>query len=387
MSLVYFKLLPVELAFKIFSLACFDDKATGRSLALASKSTNELVHSVRFEAVSLCGSSQIVHFSSILAKIPRNTKHLFVSGTDRDEAEEQRTLRHSKLRRMAVDYNFISESNQDNAYVEEDWFNHIILNDRELDEKEREEAAVYAAFYKIIRHVAESVQTLFTTTIYHVWSTFPHVRMPNLTDFSATDMMYTSYAFPHPFPSLRRIHTDSRCHGRDESPIDFKTNAPALEELRITSLNESSGRFIADLVDHARRMECGDKNGLLFPATLKRVLVQQCAPPYGACCGDMYMYMQHDSFTAYIHKIANHLAESEERRAGFQLVVLPMLDIPLWLNRAVSGLTYTFDDAMRDWRSVISGEKGCWDDADRVESTVTRYISSLSGRPYDPDEF
>jgi hypothetical protein len=99
-----------------------------------------------------------------------------------------------------------------------------------------------------------NLSRLCTTTIYLVSSTFPPIWMPKLKNFSATDMMYTSYAFPHPFPSLRRINTDSRCRGRDESPIDFKTDAPVLEELRIASLNESSGRSIADLIDHAR---CG----------------------------------------------------------------------------------------------------------------------------------
>lgn len=97
-------------------------------------------------------------------------------------------------------------------------------------------------------------------------------------------------------------------------------------------------------------MEQGQTEGLAFPATLKRVILQQGPSPSNPWTD----YEECEEI------LSNAVTLLGEQSGGFQLVVLEELSMELWLKDEASGLGYFLEDARRDWADVISGRgKGC----------------------------
>jgi len=370
--------LPVELLYKILALASFDDGATGRSLALTSKLFADIGDSVRFEAVSLCGTFQIIQFAAMLERFPDrravtagNIRHLFVSGRSRREAQKQKRRMDLILREIAVNYELIAiDSDQNEKYK----INQVV--DEQIDSEsedellvgEHERSSFHTAARSVLRYSSPSLLTLFIITPYSGSETFPPFSMPNLTDLSVT-FAYTNFATTQTYPTLKRFHIDLVPIAPCGTPINLRTFAPALEELTITDMYNSESGFLDSLSAHACCLESVDKDNsaseLLFPDTIRRVLLQPCPPPYRAHCGTPYQF--HDHFIDDLIDCAKSLAETEHRRAGgFRVVLLEAPTIHLWCKGRCSGLRYSFEDARRDWTDVLLGEgRGRWDDTDR----------------------
>lgn len=209
--------LPVELLYKILALASFDDGATGRSLALTSKLFADIGDSVRFEAVSLCGTFQIIQFAAMLERFPDrravtagNIRHLFVSGRSRREAQKQKRRMDLILREIAVNYELIAiDSDQNEKYK----INQVV--DEQIDSEsedellvgEHERSSFHTAARSVLRYSSPSLLTLFIITPYSGSETFPPFSMPNLTDLSVT-FAYTNFATTQTYPTLKRFHID-----------------------------------------------------------------------------------------------------------------------------------------------------------------------------------
>lgn len=348
--------LPVEISSKILAKACFDDKATACSLNLTSKWISEVAETVRFEAVSLYGLPQIVGFAKMLEGLPPGhpkIKHLFISGIGLREAEKQRGQRQAKLRRLAVDYKLLPRAAEDDPPVGHRRGGYDVDSDYDLPQVWNDE------FHTIFHRAASSVQTLFLTTMHHLRpATAIPCSLPNLIDFSITDSGY-GISLPYELPQLRRLHTNSP-GDRDTNAIKYRKNAPALEELRFSNLYHCD-EFVDAIVAHAQCMEQGETElESAFPATMRRIILQQSAPPYGAWCGNAYM--SHEWFSRRLHRAVMDVADSGGR-GPLQLVLLKMPEVKLWLEGEINGLGYHFEDARKDWVDVISGSgNGCWGD-------------------------
>jgi hypothetical protein len=353
--------LPVEILVKILALACFDDSATAYSLALTCKRLTDVAEFVRFEAVSLCGLSQLSRFTAILEDSPHiseKIRHLFVSELSRGEAEVRRLRGEIEMRKMAVSYRIIENPtgvddglyNEDNNDDDDDVFACY-----DHSERERKQEAFYGAFHSIMQHVSTSLHTLFITTTFYGTETFPPFPMPNLTNFYFTST-YTEFSIHQTFPKLKRIITN--CCMR-ERRVDLRSHAPVLEELRITNIGEAAAGFVGALVKYAQCREAGTKDGALLPDTMKRVILQQSPPPYGAWCGNAWL--QHEDFEKCLLQAAFSVARHDNGKAGLRLVLLEKSDLESWCKGRVRGLYYTsFCDARADWLDGVCGD-GSWD--------------------------
>jgi len=355
---------PVEILVRIFEQACFDDKRTARSLSLASKVLAKIAEPIRFEAVSLYGSSQICGFASFLKKFPEHSgriKHLFISGITPKEAEELREVRVCALKELAVRRGFADETQ---AVVQQPGFK---LATKELERRVRRSLHCSTAstpideMYQIIRDVAQSLETLFIASIRSDYFTCFPCSLPNLTVLSATSGSY-SLTITHILPKLKRIHTNCYLDEWDDDgqeSIRFRIGAPVLEELRLIDIIDSSyhdGSLVEHLVQHARCMEDGREGGLLFPDTMQRIVVQQGPPVYDYRCAicDCAPY---EEFASDVSSAAVSMAESQYRRDGFSLLVLEPLDVPYCFEHERAGLGYFFEDARSDWICTISGDR------------------------------
>jgi hypothetical protein len=361
--------LPVELARKIFSQACYNDKATGCSLILTSKWIGEVVEVVRFETLSLCGVYQVKGFASTLQR-SRRVKHLFMSGIGVKEAEERRVSSDKLLRKLAVRHELIDgESDPDpteyiDADIEVRWFGGYGArhSDQALEDSVR----------AIIQSAARSLQTLFMVEL---WLSNPRVpfdtSFPELTDVSMiTD--YLGLKSNQTYPKLKRIHTTSKIRGDCSSEIvDFRQTAPVLEQLRLTGVCSYDERWLP------RALSKETPDILLFPNTMRRVIVQQCSPPYIARCGNAYISHRHLGRSleqAASLMLANSL---NGQGVGYDLVVLEAQSLTLWLKGGASGLSYCFEDARREWVDLVhdTGTDG-WDDvgATAINPNLARYV-------------
>jgi hypothetical protein len=359
---------PVELTLKILSQACFDDKATGCALSLTSKEIRGLLKTVRFEAVSLYGPVQVNGFASVLehsySDHPYLIEHLFVSGSNLKEEKEWQVKRNTRTWKLAIQYKLISSRGEvgspddipdiNNLHLFEEWM-------RTQAEREAKQRALDKALSKLIARLAPSLKTFFITSILESKSPLSFIcPLPQLTDLSVTSTG-GQFELPYRFPKLRRIHTTTGMRSfSDKSSVDFEKNAPALAELRLTNLTENNVWLLSALVWYAGHRS-GEKKeqALLLPKTMKRVILQQCSPPYGSPCGNSYM--QHRAFSQALSSVASAFVGS--RKAPFELKLLQMLDLHFWIKGKSNGLGYFFEDARRDWADVIFGEgKGCWDD-------------------------
>jgi len=386
---------PVEILYKILAFACFDNNDTGRSLALTSKWMGHVSSPVRLEAVSLCGVSQIIQFAGMLENSSNRAatstaalgkiRHLFVSDLSRKNARVQRQKMNLQLRRLAMIHQLVVPDSVDDTYDHDN--NDEVENDDGDDDKstvEQKQREFYSAFHRVMYYASPSLHTLFITTYFEHVEAFPPFPMPHLTDFSVLSA-HSFLTIPHVYPNLKRIHTDFEPYGSDKTKINFRNYTPALEEIRITNFRQCSGRFAVTVIDHARCIdsENNDNNSseLLFPNTMKRVLLQPCPPTRRRSS----LYRAY-SFKGYLLRVAHSLSESEHRRTGFRVTILQPLDIHSWFNGRSSGLRYSFDDARKDWTDVLLGGKGCWDDADRED--LTKYVFVRDAHEfYDPEDF
>lgn len=185
--------------------------------------------------------------------------------------------------------------------------------------------------------------------------------LPNLIELSITESG-CQFKLPHRLPNLRRLHTDGSTDG-----VEYLNNAPVLEELRFTGITGSRPTMsntlqVLDAVEtHVGSVgQGGVYSGSVFPVTMDRLILQQCAPPYGAECGNPYM--DHRDLARRLDRAAESTIEF--RSTGkFHLVLLHMPTVELWVEGNISGLGYHFEDARRDWMEIVSGSgKGCWGD-------------------------
>ena len=65
---------PVEIWHHIFSLACTDDGATGRSLSLVSTHFRDISAPFKYQSIAITHWSQIIAFSQIFCKLPASQK-------------------------------------------------------------------------------------------------------------------------------------------------------------------------------------------------------------------------------------------------------------------------------------------------------------------------
>lgn len=125
-------------------------------------------------------------------------------------------------------------------------------------------------------------------------------------------------------------------------------------------LDENAEWLALALTWHVGRAEPEGEDEPVFPNAMKRVILQQAAPPDGAQCGNPYMDYS-DSGETLFHVA---LLFKELGSAAFE-VLLEERDVPLLTRGRISGLGYFYEDARRDWLDVISGTgKDYWDDQD-----------------------
>lgn len=349
--------LPVELTTEIFSLACFDDKATGSALCLTSKQIMEITNDVRFEALSLYGQTQISGFASMLSHCPPqhvNLKHLFISGASLEEETKARAKRSAYAQELGIEPSFITTTALEEADDKEASTLEALVNVR------AQQQAINEAYSQIMDHSGSGLKTLFIVSMFDSSPLLSLPRpLPKLTDLCVISSGGI-FELQQCFPNLRRIHTTlplRNWHATHD--IDFTENAPALEELRLTDQDTDAEWFVLALTWHTGRGEPSGKDELSFPDTMRRVILQQCAPPYAAQCG--YPWSQHEDFTGMMRDVA--LLFRESAKAKFELVVLPELDAELWARGKSNGLGYYFDDARMDWGNIVLGAcKGRWDD-------------------------
>lgn len=344
--------LPVELVTKILSHACFDDKLTACSLSLTSKWIGEVVRPIRFEAISLHDALQVVAFAAILENmLPHSPKikHLFVSAIGTNGADQLWVARQREVEKRAIGRNLLTETkgvHKDDEHAD-DWYERV-----KRDERRQTQEALDTALHSILRIAASSIETLFLTLIPNQGSAaaFPCV-LPNLVDLSVTGVT-CNLSLPQPFPALKRLHIDRNL----PIGLDLRKSAPALEELRFTSIHEGARRFVDAVVEHAQSMQLkqGDARGFSFPSSLRHVILQQCAAPYDVQCGGAYM--SHVTFTGVLHDAVVSVAELGE----FQLALLETPGVKLWFEGRISGFGYFYEDARKDWMAVTEGGKGCW---------------------------
>jgi len=202
--------------------------------------------------------------------------------------------------------------------------------------------------------------SIMTTLLYA--REFPAFSMPNITDFSAISA-YRGFFSSSTYANLIRIHTDlNLAYGLDGKLINFRNHAPVLEELRVTNLYPSlrvieSMNFMAALANHSRWIESRDRNdNLLFPESIKSVLVQPCFPPYRARSSSAYS--SYNYWKREIIRIAKEIAEFEEIHAEFHVGVLQAPDVDLWIKGRCSGFDYSFDDARREIGQMVYSVTG-----------------------------
>lgn len=359
---------PVEILVCIFEQACFDDKRTARSISLASKLLANIVDPFRFEAVSLYGPSQICGFASLLKRSPEHSgriKHLFLSGITLKEAGELREVRVSALRELAIRRGL---ADKPQAVEQQPGFT---LATKELERRVRRNVHCSSGntpvdeMYQIIRDVAQSLETLFITSIQiggDYFSFFP-CSLPNLTTLSATSGNYTP-TITHVLPKLKSIHTNCYLETweEEERPVlYFRTGAPALEELRLTDIPEyHDDSFLEHLVQHTNCVEEGREDGLVFPDTMQRVIVQQGPPVYEYGCCAVCACAPYEDFATELSSAAASMAELQHERCGFPVVILEPLDVPYCYKHERGGLGYFFEDAWSDWMVLMSRTRdGC----------------------------
>ena len=373
--------LPVEIHSKILGLACVDDNSTGRSLALTCKWLGDIANLVRFEAVSLCGTSTVVQFAAMLDGLPNHAaatsgkiNHLFVSDLSRKEAEEAGVRMNLRMRKLAIARKLIASDDNGDTY-DDDYDKIDLKSYKERMGLMHERAKLfYGAFHRVLHHTSQSLRTLFIIATLQCAEDLPPFPMPNLTDFSTT-IAYSSFASSSTYPNLKRINIDFDPCLTNHKPINFRNCTPALEELRITDLRASissnnTANLLAALAAYdIRCMELGARNvghNIIFPDSMKVVFIQPCSPPYGARCSNPRR--TYISFNHNLILTAKQFAESENRHAGLRVVILPAPDVYSWVKGKSSGLHYSFEDAKRDWTNVLLGDgKGCWDDVDQED--------------------
>lgn len=350
--------LPVELATKIFALACFDDKATGRALTLTSTWIAQAAEPVRFDAVSLYDLDQIVEFGSMVKRLPPGEpkiRHLFVSGIGLQKATDGRTWRNLSLRKEAIVLGLLPVMTMSPGDLLR------VQSSSGKFERSRlwyktQQKAFDKAFHGILKTVGGLLEVLFITDVPSRRLAIPiQSPLPNLTSISSTNSCYNFY-LPHPLPKLRRLHTNARLGGLGKE-MDYRRDTPVLEEIRLSDVDDRCEDCLDALVQHSRFMRKEEAKRLVFPPTLKRAMFQQDAPLYGAECGSTYLdWSNFGEILDYYMKLV------EESNGGFRLVILESMGFDLWIKGAAAGLRYCFDDARKDWKDVISGGDGCWND-------------------------
>lgn len=263
--------LPLDILTQILIEACFDDKFTGCSLSLVSKSISEVVNLIRFEAVSLYDVHQVFGFAEMLQKLrlpSPKIKHLFISAIGTNGANQLWVSRQKKMRKQARKCGLVVAETKDYEDDEEPKL------DRNMDRQWRMQEALDGAFHNILIRAASSIKTLFITTIPIAGSTTSfRCALPNLTHLSITGVNCKLSA-KQPFSALRLIHVD-------QNPIDFdfRSSTPTLEELRFTSVREGAWKLVNAILDHSGCLRI-DARQSAFPASLRRVVLQQWPLPH-----------------------------------------------------------------------------------------------------------
>ncbi|KIY53420.1 hypothetical protein FISHEDRAFT_55162 [Fistulina hepatica ATCC 64428] len=271
-------------------------------------------------------------------------RHLFVSAVTRREAASEHAVEVRRLCELAPLYNI------EPPYTEEQLETMEPEHDPPRRSSNPDESRALKALLQLIAG-SQHLRTLVISSGWHLKS----VRLPLLPFLSTLAIPLELVALEHAYSELRMLHVISLPEKRPPGPpLDLRPYFPRLDMVYFADYEHWVD---ASLTDHvlapphhhhswyrlpliAHNASVAADVGIVFPDTLRRVVIQSDPEPYRPSCS----------------------ARSLPPKFGtqrMQVVFVEPRTLELWAEGCIPALQYSWYDLRADWTSMITG--GGWE--------------------------
>ncbi|KAF7290886.1 hypothetical protein HMN09_01267000 [Mycena chlorophos] len=377
--------LPPELLTHIFSFACTDTGATGRSLSQVSRYIRNTSATVKLQSVALLGRQQFLKFATFLtsndmSNIPY-TRYLYIGGQE-SESELNEILSAKREGYAAANAKAIAfaKANPGRKHAQQ---LQLLRDEAQLILDASGSAMrlfgrdAARAVFAILRHVAPTLEVLYIHVNEYVTRELNEsgLELPRLVDLTTCTGFPLIQPQPSrsgrvecalvPCPTLRRLHivetNEMWCDTSTFLGAQGITHfAPNLVSLRLSELGQDEDTAVD--VASSMRFDIGvpgiaRQSIVPLPENVEQVVLKPTSEPDPECCdGYDETYIYHD-----LVRYARRLAQKSER------VVLLQAD-----KEAPER-----DYLLREWLDKANGRLWMWDVKDSL-GIIVIHLSAIS---------